>query len=291
MPTAAGIYYAESNDKNTLCPPVILIHGAGSSHQCWPALIRRLPGYRVLALDLPGHGRSEGIALQSVTDYAYHLLQFMAATDIYQAVLVGHSLGGAIALETAWRFKEHIAAVGMIASSAFFNIPPDLLDYLTNPLTQPDAVQQIQKHFYSKNTPSATIKQFSSAFPGIRPGVIAGDWMAAGSFDLRLQVPQIDIPTWIAAGADDRLIPPAHAHFLESHLPRARLQIFSDAGHMLMLEKPQAVSEGLSAFLTELTIQREGIRWEIESPASESNDLEQPFGTGLRNRPRDLRRE
>ncbi len=70
MPTAAGIYYAQFDEGRKDEPPVILIHGAGSSHLVWPAELRRLAGQRVLAVDLPGHGRSGGVAQQTIAAYA-----------------------------------------------------------------------------------------------------------------------------------------------------------------------------------------------------------------------------
>ncbi|TLN23779.1 alpha/beta fold hydrolase, partial [bacterium] len=95
MPIAAGIYYAlvQGRAASSLHPPVILIHGAGSSHLCWPAALRRLPGCRVLALDLPGHGRSSGVGLQSLDALADRLVDFLEALGLYQAVFVGHSMG------------------------------------------------------------------------------------------------------------------------------------------------------------------------------------------------------
>ena len=93
MPLANAIYYAESNDADPRRPALILVHAAGYDHHCWPMEIRRMSGWRVLAVDLPGHGRSEGRSRQSVSAYAQDLLAFLDALELYRVVLVGHSLG------------------------------------------------------------------------------------------------------------------------------------------------------------------------------------------------------
>ena len=101
MPFASGLYCSIYDGGTLSQPPVILLHGAGSNRLCWPSVIRRLPGQKMIALDLPGHGRSEGVALQSVTEYADAVLDFMREMGIYKASIIGHSMGSAIALHLA----------------------------------------------------------------------------------------------------------------------------------------------------------------------------------------------
>ena len=77
MPVTADIYYSETGKENLSSPPLLLIHGAGSSHLSWPAEIRRIKGFRILSLDLPGHGSSGGSAEQCISEYARRLSHFM----------------------------------------------------------------------------------------------------------------------------------------------------------------------------------------------------------------------
>src|SRR5574341_24760 len=90
------LYYAKNAHFETAKPPLILIHGAGSSHLDWPPELRRMKNYNVLALDLPGHGRSDEQGRTRIEDYAVAVLAFMDAFTLDRAVLVGHSMGGAI---------------------------------------------------------------------------------------------------------------------------------------------------------------------------------------------------
>src|SRR4030042_5961268 len=98
MPIPGGLYYfAYPGEK----PPVVLIHGAGGTHLYWPAEIRRLPGYRGFAPDLPGHGKSGGQGFQQIEAYCSKLISFLDELEIHRLVMVGHSMGSAIALMTA----------------------------------------------------------------------------------------------------------------------------------------------------------------------------------------------
>jgi pimeloyl-ACP methyl ester carboxylesterase len=254
MPIAAGIYYAYSQGGNqraasTLQPPVILIHGAGSSHLCWPAALRRLPGCRVLALDLPGHGRSVGVGLQDLDEMTDRLVDFLEALGLYQAVFVGHSMGGGIALSMAVRHPGHVAGLGLISSGAYFDIPLDLLQKLASAATFELGLKQIEARLGGPKTPPATLEQALRLLRETRSSVLSADWLACSRYDLRDQVGDIHAPAWLACGTDDRATPLAFSHFLASRLPDAELQILSGAGHLVFLEESDALAAGLQAFL------------------------------------------
>src|SRR5512140_3865565 len=118
MPSAAGLYYFAHGAELVTLPPVILIHGAGGHHLYWPAQVRRLHGERVFALDLPGHGKSAGVGHHSVQDYSAEVLAFMDAMKFSRAVLVGHSMGGAVALQAALDAPERMLGLGLLGSAA-----------------------------------------------------------------------------------------------------------------------------------------------------------------------------
>lgn len=249
MPIAAGLYYANSEGGNRQQPPVILIHGAGSSHLCWPAALRRLPGCRVLALDLPGHGRSAGVGLQSIDLIADRLVDFLEALGLYHAVFVGHSLGGAAALTLAARHPGHVAGLGLIASGAYLNVPPELVQELASPVTLETGIQQIAAGLGAPKTPPGALEETVRRLKETRPSVLYADWLACSRYDLRDQVANIRVPTWVACGTADRATPLAFSHFLASRLPDAGLQILPDAGHLIFMEESEALARGLLDFL------------------------------------------
>ena len=98
MPLSGNLYYSHHPDAGDGTPPLVLIHGAGGMHLYWPPEVRRLRGYNVYAVDLPGHGKSETIdGQQTIGDYARYLVQWLESVQLRRAVLVGHSMGSAIA--------------------------------------------------------------------------------------------------------------------------------------------------------------------------------------------------
>src|SRR5207247_10434408 len=97
-------------------PLVVVLHGAGLDHTVWALLARWFAhrGFGVLAPDLPGHGRSEGEPLQSIAAMADFTAALIAAAGARNAMIVGHSMGSLVALETAARHPHKVAALGLI---------------------------------------------------------------------------------------------------------------------------------------------------------------------------------
>jgi pimeloyl-ACP methyl ester carboxylesterase len=255
MPLARDIYYAESITGDPSRPPVVLVHGAGSDHRIWPMEIRRLNGWRVLAVDLPGHGRSGGRSRQSVAAYADDLANFLDDLKIYRAIVVGHALGAAVALQLAVEQPDLLAGLGLASASTHFSIPPILVEYFSNPLTLALGIQLFQQWAFSPQTNPAQIEAWLEPVRSTRPATLAGDWQAYERFDLQSDLEQISAPTWVVTGGDDRMAPLPCAHYLSTRLPEARLQIVPGAGHMLPFEQPAALQAGLSGFLARLSAQ------------------------------------
>jgi pimeloyl-ACP methyl ester carboxylesterase len=240
---------------------VILLHGAGSSHLFWPAEVRRLTGHNVLALDLPGHGHSSGQGFQSVSDFTGAITEFLAGMNIFQAIFVGHSLGSAIALALAHDFPQHTLGIGLVSGSPNFNLPTDLLAYLSSPASQPAGRQMLEElliHPSSSQhlTAAANLKMMMTA----RPGVLYGDWLACSRFDFHDLTGKINTPAYVVVGREDRLTPQAQAHFLSSTLPIARLEVIPNAGHLLPLEQPEALAAGLKRFADDV------LDWQAKTP-------------------------
>jgi pimeloyl-ACP methyl ester carboxylesterase len=256
MPIAAGIYYAQFNEGYKELPPVILIHGAGSSHLVWPAALRRLAGQRVLAVDLPGHGRSSGLAHQSIKAYSNQMLEFLATLGLYQAVFVGHSMGGAISLEMAITHPGHVAGLGLIASGAYLGVDPLFIESLSNAVTAHSAYAAFIGRAFGPAASPGLVDLCMQAQNNTRASVLYGDWRACAEFDARETAGHIEAPTWLITGSEDRVTPVAYANFLAERLPAARLQVIPGAGHMVFLEQPERVAQGLQQFLSALAAAR-----------------------------------
>lgn len=233
-------------------PVLVLIHGAGGSRLSWPPAIRRMPEVAVYTLDLPGHGRSAPPPRESIADYADAVADFLDEMHLPPSVIVGHSMGSAIALTLALEHPARVRALVLIGGGARLRVHPSLLEWTAQESTMPQAIQTLLEWGFSPQSPSE-IKALAARHMRQTPAAtFHADFLACDRFDLRERLAEIPHPTLLLCGSEDRMTPPRFSEFLAEHLPNARLQILPGAGHMLMLERPQEVAQAIREFLVSL---------------------------------------
>jgi pimeloyl-ACP methyl ester carboxylesterase len=249
MPIAGELHYFFHEGGDASRPPVVLIHGEGGDHLAWPSEMRRLPGYRVYTLDLPGHGRSEGPGLQSAGYYARRVLAFMNSAGMSSAVLVGHGLGGAIALTFAGEHPDRTAGLVLIASGARLPIASTVMENAANPATFPLALQALQAAMFATqaetHVKAATFERLSA----VRRTLVFGDLLACDAFDLSSGLAALHAPTLVVCGTEDHLTPQRLSEELAGAIPGAALQTVEGSGHLVMLEQPHRLAGLLTVFL------------------------------------------
>lgn len=268
MPFNAEIYYRHSHEGNGESAPIVLIHGAGGMHLHWPAQIRRMAGHRIFALDLPGHGKSEGRGQQTIEAYCQNIIEWMETIQIYRAVFVGHSMGGAIALTMALKNPQHVVALGLVGTGARLRVAPLILENSANSTTFPVAIKAIMEKAFSPKTDPHLVELAAQRMGIIRPTVLHGDFLACNGFDVMESVRKIRFPTLVICGQDDQFTPTRYSQYLADQIPRAEIKIIPNAGHMVMLEQPQTVAAELSAFLSTLSYSP---GYSIENPNGETS--------------------
>lgn len=228
-------------------PAPILIHGAGGSHLHWPAALRRMPGATVYALDLPGHGRSEGPGRERIEDYVADLVRFMDAVGVLRGVLVGHSMGGAIAQMTALTAPERVAGLVLVSTGARLRVAPAILDGILQDAR--GALALITEWAWGPEADPAMVAQGCQMMARVNPRVVWGDFAACDRFDIRERVGEITAPTLVITGSEDRMTPPKFGQWLAERIPGARFVLVEGAGHMGMLEKPDQVASAVREWL------------------------------------------
>jgi len=249
MPSAAGIYYAANESDNSTRPIAILIHGAGGTHLNWPPQVRRLGGQRIYALDLPGHGRSEGVGRHLISEYAADIAGFMDTIQLPAAVMIGHSMGAAVALTLALDYPGRVVGLGLLGASASLRVAPAILQRTASPSTFPSAVEMVTEYSYGQDANPRLKELGARRMAETRPSVLYGDFLACDSFNVLPDLPLITVPTLILASEGDRMTPFHSARTLQASIPGAVLRRVPRAGHMLMLEQPEIVASELAAFL------------------------------------------
>lgn len=253
MPVSGKLYYSQHCEKDSANPPVVLIHGAGGTHLYWPPEIRRLPGYCVFAIDLPGHGNSEECdGQQTIGEYARYVLEWMQTIQLRRAVLVGHSMGSAIALALALHHPEYVVGLGLVSGGARLRVQPDLLNYASDVATFHRAADILISCSFSSKAPTRLVELASKRLLKTRQTVLYGDLQACNRFDFMDKLGSIQQPSLVVCGSADTMTPLRYAQFLSNSMPHAHLAVIPDAGHMVMLERPDLVAENLLSYLNEL---------------------------------------
>ena len=224
---------------------VVLLHGAGGNGQAWN-LQRRALGeeHFCCALDLPGHGRSEGQASDSVDAYADVVMGFLDAVGIARAALVGHSMGGAIAQVCALSCPDCVEALVPVGSGAKMSVAPMIFAVLRE---APETFAEAAREFAFGNGAAPAMREAILGF--LDPRVALTDFVACDRFDVRERLGDIRARTCVVVGAEDRMAPPKWARFLAERIPGAEYHEVPGAGHMAMIEKAEAVTAILQAFL------------------------------------------
>jgi pimeloyl-ACP methyl ester carboxylesterase len=252
MPVLANIYYTQHQGGSFSRPPVILLHGAGSNHLTWPAEIRRLRDFNVYAIDLPGHGKSEGTAFHHVSGYQSAIIDFIAHLGCNRAMLVGHSLGAAIALQLAADHPQHVAGLVCISAAACFQVDPTLVNLFRNSPVQKRALNLLEIYFAPQHGKTQWYTNLYKSLASIRNSLWYADLRALEQFDLRSQLSEITCPTLVMSGSEDQLVSFSAAVHLARQIPEAHFVGFPKHGHMLMLEDPEGVAGEIQQFYSRL---------------------------------------
>ncbi len=228
--------------------PVVLVHGAGGRAEVWaPQLAGLADVARLIAVDLPGHGATGGRGCRQVEDYAAWVLGLLDALGLGRAVLVGHSMGGAIVQTMALAHPARVAALVLVGTGARLRVLPRILELFRE--GSPLGAELVAGLAYSPKTPPGAVVEAERALQETAAVVTLGDFLACDRFDVMTRLGRVETPTLVVVGLDDRLTPPKYAAYLARTIPGARLAEIEAAGHFPQLEQPAAVNAALRAFL------------------------------------------
>lgn len=234
------LFYVVSRGEG---PAVVLVHGAGGSHLHWPGPLRRLPDVRVYALDLPGHGRSGGEGREYVEAYAADVVGFLDALGLEAAILIGHSMGGAIVQRVALDEPRRVAGLVLVGTGARLRVAPALLEGLEQDF--PAVVRLMAEWAWGPGADATLIAEGQRLMEEAGPQVLQRDFLACDRFDVRQDVGRITAPTLVITGSEDRMTPPRFGQWLADHIPAAQFCLVAGAGHMVALERPQEVARAV----------------------------------------------
>lgn len=229
-------------------PTVVFIHGAQNDHSVWTLQARYFAhlGYGVLAVDLPGHARSQGAPKHHVAEMADWLLALLDACGVREAALIGHSMGSLIALEAAFKAPQRVTHLALLGSTYPMKVADALLATARD--NEPAAIDMVTAWSHSPLA-SHTVRNTARRLMQRMPGRLHTDLAACNSYaNGQLAAASVRCPVLLLGGASDMMTPPKSAKLLAAAMPHAQA-LTLDSGHALMSEQPQAVLDALLMFI------------------------------------------
>jgi pimeloyl-ACP methyl ester carboxylesterase len=252
---ASGVAATEMRSPNEVTKAVVFIHGAAHDHTVWvmPARYFARHGYRVIAPDLPGHGRSEGPALESIEGSADWLARVLDALSVESAAVVGHSMGALVAQAFATRHPPRVRALALLGTS----VPMPVTERLLTAAQRNDHAATDMANGWSH---SARARLGGSPNPGVwmlgagerliertPPGVHHADLAACNAY--RADPSAIAAPTLVIVGEQDQMTPPRAGRDVAAKIPNARIVTLAGSGHAMLSEQPNQVLDALASIV------------------------------------------
>ncbi|MEL0048634.1 MAG: alpha/beta hydrolase [Gammaproteobacteria bacterium] len=239
-------------------PLIVFLHGAGMDHSVWvmPARYFARHGYRVMAVDLPGHGRSDGPALDNIdemADWVKALIERIPARPS-ETILAGHSMGSLICMSFAARYPDLAAKVLLLGTSA----PMPVADVLLNAAQDNDhaAIDMANTWSHgqrsmmgaSDNPGTSNLYMGERLLERVADDVYFRDFTACNGFSTE-NYPAIETPTLIITGDEDKMTPPKAGMAVADMLKNSQITHLQDCGHSMLIEQPNQTLDAMAGFI------------------------------------------
>ncbi len=253
-----SIHYLDPHPQGK--PPVVFLHGLGANAESWSHQLEALAeaGFRPLAVDMPGFGRTpydgRGWTLQRV---AGQLADWLDAMQLQRVHLVGLSLGGAVAEIFALEYPQRVEK--LVLMNTFAVLRPDSLGgwlyFLARFLTVTfvgleKQAELVAGRLFPRPEQREQYEQLVQVIASADPRAYRAAMRALGWFDVRRRLPQLSLPTLVMTGEQDTTVSPARQRELAALIPGARQVFIPNAGHGMIVEAPEACNRALLDFLS-----------------------------------------
>lgn len=257
LPNGTTLAYYEAGDPKG--PALVLLHGFTDNARSWSLMLPYLdPRYRIIAVDLRGHGRSSAPeCCYALSDMAYDIHLLLDRLSIAKASVVGHSLGSILAQALAEHYPEQVDKVVLVSSTSTTAEVSKEGSWLATQIAalrapiDPDSA--FMREWYSNPLPvdEAFLHRERAESAAVPLHVWRGVLQALQLTEFGRELPKLKAPVLILHGSQDSLFDAGAQAALRKALPDAKFHAFTDAGHNLAWEHPQAAAEQINAFLGE----------------------------------------
>jgi len=241
-------------------PTVFLLHGIGGAKEYWTLQLDVLAraSYRAIAWDMPGYGQSALVEPYTFSGLARSLERLIDHVAPHRTMLLGHSMGGMVALEALALFPRKIAGVILTCTSPAFGKPDGawqqaFLQQRLAPLdagqSMADVAPNLVRSMVAANADSAVVRRAVDIMSVVPPAAYRAALHALVNFDRRPLLPAITVPTLALAGEMDPNAPPTVMQKMAQKIPGATYACLPQSGHLASLEQPEAFNEAVLRFL------------------------------------------
>lgn len=239
-------------DRGGTGAPVLFVHGSGGTGDLWRGQRPFADRRPVVTVDLSGHGESEDVdavpGYETLAAYAADVVAVANRTDA--SVVVGSSLGGAVALTVALEHDFDPDALVLAGTGARLSVLDDLLSWLDSDFERAvDFLHRPSTLFYDPD--ERTVARSKSVLHETGQAVTRRDFVTCHRFDARDRLGEIETPTLAIVGEYDRLTPRWYHEYLRDNMPDCDLAVIEDAAHLAMVERSDVFNACVEAFLDE----------------------------------------
>ena len=246
-------------------PAVVFLHGIGGDGTSWLPELDAMSGRcRAVAWDMPGYGGSPALPEMAFPALAGALKDLLGGLGVERAHLVGHSIGGMVALEFAARFPERVASLVLYATSPAFGKPDGdwQRDFLKARLAPLDAGKRMAElapsivgSLVGDSPHEDGMARATAAMGRVPEAAYRAAMRCLVTFDRRDALAELAVPTLVLAGEHDDNAPAAMMERMAGKIPGAHFQLIPGAGHLAHFEQPAAFRAMLDAFFEQTITQ------------------------------------
>jgi len=247
------IHYIEGDKVDKSRPTVLFIHAATQSVSTWRFqldVFRNHPSFNLIALDLPGHGGSGGEGFRSVKEYKDLLNEFIDSLQLENIILIGHSMGGGVAMLLALEHSEILQACVLAATGAKLSVAKQTLETVRN--NYETFCEVSPDRMFAEDSAQELKQEFKKGLLDTGAQVCYWDLIACNEFNIMDDVQKIIVPTLIISADKDILTPVKYGEYLHQQIYGSQFSIVKGSGHFIMQEKAEEFNRIIVEFLNDI---------------------------------------
>ena len=223
---------------------LLFIHGSGGCKESWQYQTRYFKDAE--AIDLPGH--PDGEPCSTIDDYADWLHEYITAKGYTDLVIIGHSLGGGIALQYGLKYPLNVKGLICVGSGGRLRVHPMFLDGLEKAIAASDNSQSPIEGVLDRIDPELE-QIIARRLEENGLSVMLNDLRACDQFDIMDRLDEIDVPLLAISATEDVMTPPKYSQYMAAHMKNAQAVIIEGGTHFVFAEKPEEVNRAIESFL------------------------------------------